>query len=75
MSKNEWKELVGVAGRMLLAVLFVFSQTAWAGQDQKTKDKADGAAESCCSANGREAVHHVGGFQVAMNDSFLVRSL
>jgi hypothetical protein len=41
MSKNEWKKLVGVAGRMLLAFVFVFSQTAWAGQDQKTKDKAD----------------------------------
>lgn len=41
MSKNEWKKLVGVAGRMLLAFAFVFSQTAGAGQDQKTKDKAD----------------------------------
>ena len=40
MSKNEWKKLVGVAGRMLLAFVFVFSQTAWAGQSQQTKDKA-----------------------------------
>lgn len=41
MSKNEWKKLVGVVGRMLLALVFVFSQTAWAGQSQQTKDKAD----------------------------------
>ena len=41
MSKNEWKKLVGVAGRMLLVFVFVFSQTAWAGQNPQTKDKAD----------------------------------
>jgi hypothetical protein len=39
MSKNEWKNLVSVAGRMLLALVFVFSQTAWAGQNEQTKDK------------------------------------
>jgi hypothetical protein len=40
MGKNEWKKLVGVAGRLVLAFVFVFSQTAWAGQDQKTTGKA-----------------------------------
>jgi hypothetical protein len=39
MSKNEWKKLVGVTGRMLLAFVFVFSQTASAGQNPQTKDK------------------------------------
>lgn len=46
MSKNEWKKLVGVAGRMLLAFVFVFSQTAWAGQDQKAKDKTGSAQKA-----------------------------
>jgi hypothetical protein len=40
MSKNEWKKLVGVAGRILLAFVFVFSQTALAGQNPQTKDKS-----------------------------------
>jgi hypothetical protein len=40
MGKGELSKLVSVAGRVLLAFLFVFSQSAWAGQDQKTKDAA-----------------------------------
>jgi hypothetical protein len=32
MSKNDLKKLVGVAGRVLLAFVVVFSQTAWAAQ-------------------------------------------
>jgi hypothetical protein len=39
---------------MLLAVLFVFSQTAWAGQDQKTKDKADGPQKAAVQQTGEK---------------------
>jgi hypothetical protein len=38
MRHGEWSRLVSVAGRILLAFLFVFSQSAWAGQDPKAKD-------------------------------------
>jgi hypothetical protein len=38
MRNGEWSKLVSVAGRILLAFLFVFSQGAWAGQDPKAKD-------------------------------------
>src|SRR5208337_4944362 len=38
MRNREWSTLVSVAGRILLAFLFVFSQSAWAGQDSKGKD-------------------------------------
>jgi hypothetical protein len=41
MSKNEWKKWINVAGRLLLGYSLVFSQCALAGQNQKTKDKAD----------------------------------
>jgi len=41
MSKNEWKKWISVAGRLLLAFVFVFSETALAGQNQQTKDKAE----------------------------------
>ena len=41
MSKKEWKRPVGVAGRLLLAFVFAFSQGAWAGQNPQTKDKAN----------------------------------
>jgi hypothetical protein len=40
MSKNEGKKWVVVVGRMLLALVFVFSQMAWAGQELQTKDKS-----------------------------------
>lgn len=43
MRNRELSKLVSVAGRILLAFLFVFSQNAWAGQDEKTKDKTDSA--------------------------------
>lgn len=46
MSKNEWKTLVGVAGRLLLAYALILSQWAWAGQNQKTKDKADSSQKA-----------------------------
>jgi hypothetical protein len=38
MRNGEWSKLVSVAGRILLAFLFVFSQSAWAGEDPKAKD-------------------------------------
>ena len=41
MSNNEWKKWIGVVGRMLLAYALLFVQGAWAGQDQKAKDKVD----------------------------------
>jgi hypothetical protein len=44
MSRNEWTKWIGVVGRMLLAYVFVFSQTAWAGQKQQgqnVKNKVD----------------------------------
>jgi hypothetical protein len=40
MSKNEGKRCLGVVGRMLLALVFVFSQMAWAGQEPQTRDKS-----------------------------------
>jgi len=46
MRKRELSKLMSVAGRILLAFLFLFSQSAWAGQDQKTKDKADAAQKA-----------------------------
>jgi hypothetical protein len=38
MRNSKWSKQVSVAGRILLAFLFVFSQSAWAGQDPKAKD-------------------------------------
>jgi hypothetical protein len=40
MRKVELSKLLSVPGRILLAFLFLFSQSAWAGQDQKVKDSA-----------------------------------
>jgi hypothetical protein len=40
MRKGELSKLVSVASRILLAFLFVFSQSAWAGQDPIAKDLA-----------------------------------
>jgi hypothetical protein len=41
MTKNKWKACVGAAGRLLLAYAVIFAQGAWAGQDQKAKEKTD----------------------------------
>jgi hypothetical protein len=54
MSKIEWKTLVGVVGRLLLAFAFVFSQTAWAGQNAQTKDKADSLQKAAASQTGEK---------------------
>ena len=43
MSKNEWKKWAGVVGRLLLAYVLVFSQSAFAGQNQQAKDKPAGS--------------------------------
>jgi hypothetical protein len=54
MNRTEWRKLVGVAGRMLLAFAFVFSQTAWAGQDQKSKHTADSPQKSTVQQTGEK---------------------
>jgi hypothetical protein len=54
MSNNEWKKSIGVVGRMLLAYALVFSQGAWAGQNQKTKDKADGPQRAAAQQSGEK---------------------
>jgi len=41
MSKQDAAKVVSAISRILLAFAFVFSQAAWAGQDQKTNDNAD----------------------------------
>jgi hypothetical protein len=55
MRNSELKKLVSVAGRILLAFVFVFSQSAWAGQDQKTKDKASARKASAQQAQEKQA--------------------
>jgi hypothetical protein len=37
MRKSEFSKLVSVAGGALLTFLFLFSQCAWAGQDERTR--------------------------------------
>lgn len=39
LTKNEWNKWIGVVGRMMLAYALVFAQSAWAAQNQATKDK------------------------------------
>ena len=46
MSKSNTSKSVVAAGRVLLAYALVFTQSAWAGQDQKTKDKLDSAQKA-----------------------------
>jgi hypothetical protein len=41
MNRTEWKKLVMVAGRLLLGYALIFTQCAWAGQNQKTTEKAN----------------------------------
>jgi hypothetical protein len=38
MRNSEWSKLVSVSGRIVLAFLFVCSQSAWAGQDPKANN-------------------------------------
>jgi len=46
MDKRELTKLVRAAGRMLLALGFVFSQTAWAAQSYSTKESSRAASKS-----------------------------
>lgn len=46
MDKRELSNLVRAAGRMLLALGFVFSQTAWAAQGQSQKENSAPAAKA-----------------------------
>jgi len=39
MSKKNWSSILSVLARTALAFVFVFGQTAWAGQNQNVKDK------------------------------------
>lgn len=46
MRNGELNKLVSIAGRTLLAFLFVFSQGAWAAQNQGSKGKASSAQKA-----------------------------
>jgi hypothetical protein len=55
MRNGEWSKMAKVAGRILLAFLFVFSQSAWAGQDPKAKDKPKPAEKTAVQQSGEKA--------------------
>jgi hypothetical protein len=55
MRHGEWSRLVSVAGRILLAFLFVFSQSAWAGQDPKAKDNPKPTQQAAIQQAGEKA--------------------
>jgi hypothetical protein len=46
MSRNEWKKWIGVVGRLLLASALIFAQSALAGQNPKTTEKANSAQQT-----------------------------
>lgn len=46
MSKNSRSNIASVLARILLALVFVFGQTAWAGQNQNAKDKLGSSGSS-----------------------------
>jgi hypothetical protein len=52
MNKTEWRKSAATAGRLLLAFVFVFSQTVWAGQNQQIKDKADSLQKAAAQQPG-----------------------
>jgi len=54
MRNSEWSKLVSVTGRILLAFLFVFSQSAWAGQDPKAKDNPKPAQQEAARQTGEK---------------------
>lgn len=54
MSKNEWTKSIGVVGRMLLAFGVIFSQAAFAGQNQSTQDKAEPSAKASTQQAGEK---------------------
>jgi hypothetical protein len=46
MNKKNWSNILSVLARTTLAFVFVFGQTAWAGQDPKDKPDSNVAAKS-----------------------------
>lgn len=54
MRNREWSKVVGVTGRILLALLFVFSQSAWAGQDPRAKDNPKPAQNAAVQQTGEK---------------------
>jgi hypothetical protein len=54
MSNSGWKQRIIVAGGMLLAFAFIFSQSALAGQDPKSKDKADPSHKAIAQSTGEK---------------------
>lgn len=54
MNNGEWNKLVSVAGRILLAFLFVFSQSAWARQEQKAQDNQKPAQKAAAQTVGEK---------------------
>lgn len=54
MSKNEWKKWMGVVGRLLVAYALILSQSALAGQNQKTKDNANSPQQTTAPKAGEK---------------------
>lgn len=54
MSKSEWKKWIGVVGRLLLAYALIFAQSALAGQNPQTKDKADSLQKAAAQQAGEK---------------------
>src|SRR5258707_12036610 len=52
MSKSESKKWINVVGRLLLAYALIFTQSALAGQNQKTKAAADSAQKAAAQQTG-----------------------
>jgi hypothetical protein len=52
MSKSESKKWINVVGRLLLAYALIFTQSALAGQNQKTKTAADSAQKAAAQQTG-----------------------
>jgi hypothetical protein len=54
MRKGELSKLVSVVGRIVLTFLFVFSQSTWAAQDQKTKAAANSTQKVAAQQTGEK---------------------
>jgi hypothetical protein len=54
MRNSEWRKLASVVGRILLAFLFVFSQSAWAAQDPKAKDNPKPVEKTAIQQSGEK---------------------
>lgn len=51
---NEWTKSIGVVGRMLLAFAVILSQAAFAGQNQRSQDKAEPSAKASAQQAGEK---------------------